>query len=103
MLKYLSIVTSVLLSLNAFAQTGTIKGTIKTSDGVPAELVTVTLKGTTKGTTVNSKGVYEIKKVSPGNYTLLTSFVGLETKEINIEVKENETTSVPEITLSENA
>jgi hypothetical protein len=76
-----------LISTVTFAQTGTIKGTIKTSDGVPAEFVNIGLKGTSQGTTANSKGEYEIKKVNAGNYILITSFVGLETKELEIAVK----------------
>lgn len=90
-----------LISSATFAQTGTIKGAIKTSDGVPAEFVNIGLKGTTQGTTANSKGEYEIKKVNPGTHILIASFIGLETKEISVEVKANETTSVPEIVLKE--
>ncbi len=87
---------------SAFAQTGTIKGTVKTSDGKPAEFVTVGLKGTTKGTSANNKGEYEIKNIAPGNYTLITSLIGLETKEQPVEVIAGETV-VNEITLKENA
>ncbi|OAB26217.1 CarboxypepD_reg-like domain-containing protein [Flavobacterium fryxellicola] len=103
MIKYFSIIAAALISLNSFAQTGTIKGTIKTSDGSPAELVTVALKGTTKGTTANSKGAYELRKVSPGNYTIIALLVGLETREINVEVKANETTIAPVIILNQNS
>lgn len=103
MAKYLSIIVSVFLSLNTLAQTGNIKGTIKTSDGIPAEYVNIGLKGTSQGGTANSKGEYEIKKVNAGNYVLVASFIGLDTKEISIEVKANETTIVPEILLKENA
>ncbi len=100
--KLLSIIASVFLSISAFAQTGTIKGTVKTSDGQPAEMVNIGLKGTSKGNTTNSKGEYEIKNIEPGTYVLKTSFVGLETKEQQVEVKDNEISLVPEITLKEN-
>lgn len=91
-------------SFSIFAQvaTGTIKGTIKTSDGFPAEFVNISLKGTSLGTVANIKGEYEIKKVEPGNYTIVTSFVGLETKETSIGVKANKTTTAPDILLEEN-
>lgn len=86
-----------------FAQTGNIKGTIKTSDGQSAEFVTIVLTGTTKGSVANYKGEYEIKNIEAGNYTLTTSFVGLESKEQAVEVKAGEMITVPEIILEENA
>jgi iron complex outermembrane recepter protein len=91
------------LGINVLAQNGNIKGSIKTSDGQPAEFVTVALTGTTLSSVANSEGEYEIKSVPIGIYTLKTSFVGLEQKELKVEVKSNETTIVPEITLKENA
>lgn len=93
----------LLISITTFAQNGTIKGQIKTSDGQPAEFVSVGLTSTTKGAIANKNGEYEIKNISPGTYTLKTAFIGLETKEQIIEVKANETTVVPEFILKENA
>jgi iron complex outermembrane recepter protein len=89
----------------AFGQTesGAIRGIVKTSDGTPAEFVHVGLKETTEGTITNSKGAFEIKKVAAGSYTLVVSFVGLETLETQVVVNASETTNVPEITLKEDA
>ncbi len=105
MTRYKHIITILLLVLgfSAIAQTGAIKGIIKTSDGVPAEFVTIGLKGSSKHVVASSTGAYEIKNVDPGTYILVTSFVGLETKEITVEVKANETTNVPEINLKESS
>lgn len=98
------LLTAWLISGNAFSQgTGRIKGIIRTSDGVGAEFVNVGLKGISKGSTADSKGEYEIKNIEAGQYVLITSFVGLETKEIEVEVKSGETTVLPDITLAENA
>lgn len=79
---------------SAFSQTGNIKGTIQTSDSKPGESVSVTLKGTNKGTTVNKQGLYEIKNIIPGSYILSTSFVGLETKEASVTIAAGETVIV---------
>lgn len=70
----------------SFAQTGTIKGSVQTADGKPAEFVNITLQGTTKGTTVNKNGHYSITNITPGSYTLIASFTGLvtQTRQINI-------------------
>lgn len=85
----------------AFAQTGTIRGTVKTSDGQPAEFVTIGLKGTGKGTTVNQKGNYQLNRISPGNYTLTASFIGLMPQSKDITVAAGQTTEADFI-LSEN-
>ncbi|HET6225001.1 MAG TPA: TonB-dependent receptor [Bacteroidia bacterium] len=93
----------LLMGIGVFAQNGGIKGIIKTSDGVAAEYVNIGLKGTAYGTAANFRGEFELKSIPAGAYTLVTSFIGLEKKEVNLIVKENEITTVPEITLKENA
>lgn len=85
------------------AQTGSITGTIKTSDDQPAQFVNVYLKGTNKGTTTDTKGLYAIKNIEPGTYSIVASFIGLETKEISIEVKAGSPTVAPEIVLNESS
>jgi iron complex outermembrane recepter protein len=101
------LVLMVMPELNAqvtqVKKTVSIKGAIKTSDGLPAESVTVGLKGTSKGTVTDGKGAFEIRKVEPGSYILTVSFIGLETRDIAIDVKDNETLLLQEITLSENS
>lgn len=74
------------------AQVGNIEGTVKTSDGQPAKFVNITIKGTGKGSMSDTAGNYEIKDIKAGNYTLVASFIGLETKEQSIQVTGNETT-----------
>lgn len=85
------------------AQTGTIKGTIKTSDGQPAEAVNIGIKGTSIGTFTNTSGEYEIRKVESGKHILKISSVGLESKEVSVEVLSGQTTNVPEIVLKESS
>lgn len=98
-----TIICFAFLSPVTFAQTGAVKGTIKTSDGKPAEHVNITIKGTSKGTAADNEGGFEFKKVTSGTHVLIASFVGLETKEVEVVVNENETTIVPDIILSENS
>lgn len=83
------------------AQNGTVQGSISSSDGKPAGYVNVGLKGTNKGATADSTGHYTINNVAPGSYTLVTRFVGLQPKEMQIEVAAGQTTVVPEIVLAE--
>ncbi|WP_245975112.1 TonB-dependent receptor [Deminuibacter soli] len=94
----------LLSGIYAWAQTsaGTIKGVIRTSDGHPAESVTIGIKGGGMVTSSDKDGKYEFKKVKPGVHTLVATFTGLVTKEVRVEVKSNETTYAPDVLLNEN-
>ncbi|CAM3919002.1 iron complex outermembrane recepter protein [Pedobacter westerhofensis] len=82
-------------------QSGSIRGTVTTSDGQPAEFVTIGLKGASKSTAVDKKGNYQINRVLPGNYTLTTRYVGLVPQSKTVELKAGETLVV-DFVLSEN-
>ena len=95
---YLFIISTSII----YAQSS-IKGTVKTSDGLPAEFVNIGLKGTSKSVEVGSDGGYEIKNVKPGSYILITSFVGLESIELPVSVTSETVTTVPDIVLKQSA
>ena len=81
--------------------TGSIRGTVKTSDGNPAEFVNVSIEGTVKGAVAGRNGNYEIKNVAPGNYVLIASFVGLENRREQIAVSAGQT-AIVDFVLNEN-
>lgn len=83
----------LLFSLNAFAQesTGIIVGTVNTNEGRAATDVSVQIKGTTKGAITNEKGVFELRRVQPGNVILQISLLGFETTEQEITVEAGKT------------
>lgn len=58
-----------------------VSGTVTDESGQPLPGVTVTVKGTTQGTTTNTEGEYTIRNVS-SDATLVFSFVGMRTQEI---------------------
>ena len=80
--------------LAAMAQHGSIKGTVTTADGKPAESVTVILSNTSKSAVADEKGNYLLNSVKPGNYTLRTQHIGMVGQSRAIEVKANETLTV---------
>ncbi len=84
----------LLISVTAWAQVGTIKGSVTTSDGKPAEYVNIALKGTGKGAVSDKEGKFEINSVKAGQYVLIASHVGASKQEQTIEVKQGETTEV---------
>lgn len=73
--------------IQTFAQTGTITGTVTTSEHKPAEFINIILQGTGKGAISDDKGNYSIENVPVGPYTLIASFVGLETQKIPVTSK----------------
>ncbi|PLK46210.1 TonB-dependent receptor [Emticicia sp. TH156] len=82
-----SLLSSLLLvlfwSVQVFAQDKTVTGKVTSSDdGSPLPGVSVTLKGSTKGTTTNADGVYSIS--APGNATLTFSFIGFVTQQVPV-------------------
>ncbi|WP_206513864.1 TonB-dependent receptor [Pseudoflavitalea rhizosphaerae] len=83
-------------SLITFAadETGIIRGKVTTSDGNPAEAVTVTFKGTKRSAVTDEFGNFLVRNLEPGNYTLEISLVGHETYQKEVTVKEKETINI---------
>lgn len=88
-------------SFLSYAQNSSLTGKVIKEDGKPAELVNVGLKGTTIGAVTNSDGEFKISNINPGSYTVVFSFVGYETKEVNVEVKANKNLAIETIVLKE--
>ncbi len=63
-----------------FAQSKTVSGTVVDGDGLPIPGVTVSIKGTSTGTTTNFDGEYSLNASS--DQTLKFSYVGFTTQEI---------------------
>lgn len=103
-LRLLGMATTLLgYTLSAQAQQASaIRGRVTTSDGTPAEAVTVGLKGRSQGTITNSRGEYVLERVRPGEYTLVVSAIGLKGEEKTITVVAGQSTSA-DFSLAENA
>ncbi|MEO6522015.1 MAG: TonB-dependent receptor [Mucilaginibacter sp.] len=83
------------LTTSAFAQqTGSVKGNVKTADGRAAEFVSVAIKETNQGATAGQNGHYVIKNVKSGKYTLIASFIGLQTQTKIVTVTAGETLTI---------
>ncbi|HTJ49290.1 MAG TPA: TonB-dependent receptor [Cyclobacteriaceae bacterium] len=69
---------------SVFAQEVTVSGKVTSSgDGTDLPGVNVVIKGTTQGTTTDADGKYTLQ-VSDGNATLVFSFIGYVTQEIQV-------------------
>lgn len=73
---------------------GHIKGTVTTADARPAEGVTVLLKGTPRYAVADNDGVFEMKDLKPGTYSLIVSLVGHRDYEQAVAVEADKTTTL---------
>lgn len=80
----------LLLTINAHAQKGLIKGNI-TDNGKPLEYCTVYIDKTGTGTTTDKKGYYEIRDVLPGSYTITINCIGYRKETRSIVVTAGQT------------
>lgn len=76
-------------SIGAFAQTGTVNGTITTENGA-VEFATVFVENTSLGAQTNQKGNYKIQNIPFGQYTLTASFVGYKSVEKTIKISDTQ-------------
>jgi len=99
-----NIFTLVLLFLTIVtiqAQNGIIKGTIVSDQNKPIPNVNISILTTIKGTNTNNSGEFEIMGLKSGTYQLKASFLGYQSKEIQITLSENEISNLPIIVLKE--
>lgn len=94
------ILFNAILFIAGQSPAGELRGTVKTSDGKPAAMVSVVLKELKKGFITDEKGGYNFKGIRAGRYTLVVSYVGLETVETLIDVQ-GSGTSIMDFTLQE--
>lgn len=93
-MKHLAILLLIITSsLNIWANdpiegSGSIKGTVTTSDGKPAPEVSVLIKGSAKGTITDEAGKFELRKLQSGNYILQFTYLGFETTEQSVTVED---------------
>ena len=80
--KIYSLLLILFLSVSAFAQTYEVSGTVIDSDNQPLPGVSVSVKGTTKGTTTDFDGNYSLQ-VNSGEVLVFT-FVGFETQQVTL-------------------
>lgn len=66
---------------------GTIKGKITTANHKPAEGVTILIRNSARNAVADNDGVFEIKNIAAGKYTLIVSLVGYKDAEQEVLVE----------------
>lgn len=101
MKQKITLVLLLFFSIIGYAQTnGSIVGKVqdKETNNEPLPFANIVIKGTTKGTTSDLDGLFEIADVAPGVYTVVFSFVGYETTEVaNVKVEAGKVTTITAI------
>lgn len=88
-MKQLLILSIFLFTSLGFAQnTGLIVGKVldKELNNEPLVFANISIKGTSTEISSDTTGLFVIENLEDGDYTLVCSFVGYETKEINVHV-----------------
>lgn len=83
--RLLHIFLLLFISLSAFAQTGTLRGIVKDTNGITLPFATVLIQkdGTEiNGTQTDANGVYIFKALNPGQYDVLVSYIGYATEKV---------------------
>lgn len=98
-MKYFLVIIALVTTFQVAAQDtiGSIVGKLldRELDDEPLAFANVLIKGTTKGTTSDFDGLYEIADLEPGIYTVVYSYLGYETIEIpNVEVVGGKVTNI---------
>ena len=76
-------------AFNTYSQQALIHGTVKTVAGEPADYCTITIEGTSKGTTCSVNGEYKLR-LQAGTCVLLFRHLGLKTKSVSVSPKPGE-------------
>jgi len=78
------ILAGLLLATNMWAQSATIRGTVKGEDGESLPGVSVVVKGTTIGTITDVEGNYLLTGNIDSNGVIVFSFIGMKTVEVPV-------------------
>jgi hypothetical protein len=96
-MKNLFLIFAFLVSTTSFSQANsTIKGNILDLDdnNAPLEMARILVNETGDKTVSDKNGDFVFNQLNPGTYTLSISFVGYETKKMEVKVLANRTTQI---------
>ena len=91
MQRILNLILFVFIISSSYAQNSTIRGFVyDKSSGEPVMFCNVFLQGTTIGAPTDVNGMYNIAKVKSGSYLLTVTYLGYDTTQVEINLKENQ-------------
>lgn len=102
MRKYIFFFFSLLFVVNMMAETPVLKKTdanvighvVDKKNGEHLPYITISLKGTTIGTTTDATGHYFLKNLPEGKFTIEAKFVGYQTQQFEVTLKKGQTLEI---------
>ena len=91
------------ITIEANEGRGALRGTLKTSDGKPAEFVNITIKGTGKGAQSDLNGDFLIRNIPAGEHKVVIQLLGYEPIERQVTIEADETVTFEPIFLNEDS
>jgi outer membrane receptor for ferrienterochelin and colicins len=91
--KFFTVAVLITSAFTGLAQTASISGKV-IANGKPLELVSIRLSNSSLGTITDSSGVFSIKNLAPGSYTIAVSTIGHRKVSKQITLKENENSNL---------
>jgi hypothetical protein len=86
--RFVLFIFIIFSSTELIAQTGTVRGFVyEETSGEPAMFSNIVLDGTKIGGVTDANGFFNLSKVPAGQYKLVVTYIGFESKEETIEVK----------------
>jgi hypothetical protein len=80
----------LLVSFSVFGQRASVTGTVRDDNNRTMEFVSVSIKGTTQGTTTGRNGTFNISLPADEDHDLVFSFLGYESQTFRINLSEGE-------------
>lgn len=99
-MKKILLLVVMVSSFFTYAQTGSIAGTVKTSDQMPAQFVNVLIKDSNVSGITDENGAFLLSDIPAGDQTIIFSSIEFETMEKHIQVKSGEIITM-DLTLKE--
>ena len=91
------------ITIEAGEGRGALRGTLKTSDGKPAEFVNITVKGTGKGAQSDLNGDFLIRNIPAGQHTVVIQLLGYEPIERTVTIEADGIVTFEPIFLNEDS
>ncbi|WP_149274307.1 TonB-dependent receptor [Pareuzebyella sediminis] len=91
----------MMLTFFTYAQSGAIKGKVVTQQGLPISNANIMIGNSGMGTMTNANGEYQLHHLEVGALTLRASYVGFTPLSVEVVVKPNAITIVPDIIMQE--
>ena len=107
LIAMMALVYADMVAQNSFEMNGTVveKATGEAVVAATIQLLTLPDSNFVKGTTTGEQGQFELKGVKKGNYTMRISYIGLETKYVDVDLiaQKKRNFNIGYITMTEDA